>query len=225
MRACVRRWIRQHRPSGVLLEIGGGTSMLRPLIEREAPGLSYLSADIAPTDATSVVLDATDLPVRDGSVDVVVALEVLEHVDEPGRMLAEIDRALGPRGLLVLTVPFMYGIHDYRDYFRFTPLGLEQLLANTGLELRETERRGGTMVSAVGLVRSMIRYRLIGDPGGWRARGLQKQATWIAITILEVPWVPLMWCAMGVDRVIDRGSHNPPGFFFLCAKRPVPATS
>lgn len=45
------------------------------------------------------------LPFRDASFDVVLALEVLEHVEEDVRMLRELVRVLRPGGLVVISVP------------------------------------------------------------------------------------------------------------------------
>jgi SAM-dependent methyltransferase len=218
MKWAVRDWIRRLRPTGTLLEVGGGTSMLRDLIEEEAPGIHYVSSDIAPTNVTAVVLDGTDLPMRKASIDVVLALEVLEHVPDPRKMLLEFDRVLKSGGVVILTVPFMYGLHDFRDYYRYTPLGLETLLAGSRLELRETKLRGGTFVTATGLFKQLIRNTVLGDPGGWRAQGRRKKQLWLLIILLELPLMPLMWASMALDSLFDRNSHCPPGFFFLCVK-------
>ena len=45
------------------------------------------------------------LPLADGSVDTVVLLDVLEHLDEPAAAVAEARRVLRPDGQLVLSVP------------------------------------------------------------------------------------------------------------------------
>jgi SAM-dependent methyltransferase len=218
MKWAVRDWIRRHRPTGTLLEVGGGTSMLRDLIEEEAPDVHYVSSDIAPTNVTDVVLDGASLPIREASVDAVLALEVLEHMPDPRKMLFEFGRVLKNDGIVILTVPFMYGLHDFRDYYRYTPLGLETLLTGSGLELRETKLRGGTFVTATGLFKQLIRNTVLGDPGGWRAEGSRKKLLWLLIILLELPLMPLMWASMALDNLFDRNSHCPPGFFFLCVK-------
>jgi len=45
------------------------------------------------------------LPLRDGSFDLILLFEVLEHVIKPDVVLDEIRRVLKPRGILFLTVP------------------------------------------------------------------------------------------------------------------------
>jgi SAM-dependent methyltransferase len=50
--------------------------------------------------------DAGLLPIRDAAVDAVVLLDVLEHVAQPGAVLAETSRTLRPGGSLVFSVPY-----------------------------------------------------------------------------------------------------------------------
>jgi SAM-dependent methyltransferase len=49
--------------------------------------------------------DATALPIADDSADAVLLLDVVEHIAEPERALAEAHRVLRPGGVLILSVP------------------------------------------------------------------------------------------------------------------------
>jgi len=65
------------------------------------------------------------IPIKSKYVDTVVAFQVLEHIPEPDLFLSECCRILKPGGRIVLTVPFMWHIHEApHDYFRFTRYGL-----------------------------------------------------------------------------------------------------
>jgi SAM-dependent methyltransferase len=87
--------------------------------------------------------DGTRLPFRDRSFDTVLALEVLEHVGEPDRCVAEISRVLAPGGTLLLTVPLVAPLHQWPfDYWRYTTRGIEALLARHGFEIERVEARG-----------------------------------------------------------------------------------
>jgi SAM-dependent methyltransferase len=55
--------------------------------------------------AEAVKGDALDLPFADGAFDCVIASEILEHVPEDGRAIAELVRVLKPGGTLAITVP------------------------------------------------------------------------------------------------------------------------
>lgn len=96
-----------------VLEVGCGQGWLLALIADALPdatldGLDVradaieLAREVAPR-ARMVVGDAAALPYDDASFDVVVCSEVLEHVDDPARVLAEIRRV--GRGRAVISVP------------------------------------------------------------------------------------------------------------------------
>ena len=85
--------------------------------------------DVSPVHRPHVVGDASRLPLRDASIDVVTMIEVLEHVPEPWRAVDEARRVLRPGGVLVGSAPLVWPIHaDPHDYFRFTDAGLRALL-------------------------------------------------------------------------------------------------
>ena len=57
----------------------------------------------------------TDLPFRESSWDVVIASDVLEHIDDDVRAVMEIERVLRPGGAFIFSVPahpWLYGPHD-----------------------------------------------------------------------------------------------------------------
>jgi SAM-dependent methyltransferase len=218
MRGVVRRWVATCAPGSLILEVGGGTSIFRSVIEREVLDVHYLSGDIAPTDNSDVVFDATAIPMADAAVDAVLALEVLEHIALPEAMLAEVSRVLKPNGLAIITVPFMFGVHDFQDYHRFTPLGFATMAERCGLSVEQTALRGGTFVAATTLLRTLILNNIVGEPRDWRAQGRQKKVLWLVATAVLTPWAVVSWVAMGLDAIFDRTSKSPPGYFFLCRR-------
>jgi len=81
-----------------------------------------------------VFADGAALPFADASFDTVLLLEVLEHVADARAVLAEIARVLKTGGVLLLSVPFLYPLHDApHDYRRFTAPGLEAATREAGL--------------------------------------------------------------------------------------------
>lgn len=67
--------------------------------------------------AALVLADACDLPFGDETVDAVTSANLLEHVPDDERALAEIQRVLRPAGRAVLVVPAGAGLYDYYDEF------------------------------------------------------------------------------------------------------------
>jgi len=139
-----------------LLDIGSADG--RTLIELSnlmGPGLyegveySRELIDQAPPLPRNVRLlegDATALPesLSCGPYDIVTALALLEHLEEPRLALAEAVRVLKPGGLLIATCPSPFwdkvsgslGLH--RDEFHARELGkkeMQELLLSTGFEL------------------------------------------------------------------------------------------
>jgi SAM-dependent methyltransferase len=90
------------------------------------------------------VADLTSLPFAAGSFDACTNIVTLEHVREPGCVLAEIERVLQPGGRLLLVVPHEWEVHQSpNDYFRYTRHGVKYLLEEAGFADFEIEPAGG----------------------------------------------------------------------------------
>jgi SAM-dependent methyltransferase len=74
-------------------------------IEADAAALAGRRRVADASGPSFVRADATQLPLVDGSCDVVISFETIEHVADPSRMLAECRRVLRPGGRLYLSTP------------------------------------------------------------------------------------------------------------------------
>jgi 2-polyprenyl-6-hydroxyphenyl methylase/3-demethylubiquinone-9 3-methyltransferase len=91
---------------GELLDVGCGGGLLAPHLP---PGYRHTGSDLSPAaltiaaahGITPVEADAAALPFPDASFDVVVAGEILEHVEDLDTTVAEALRVLKPRGTFV----------------------------------------------------------------------------------------------------------------------------
>lgn len=113
-------------PSGysdkIIINIGSGTKKVAD---------TAINLDCYPYAGVNIVADVMDLPFVDRSVDIVIAVSLLEHVPEPETALAEIKRVLKPGGYFYCSVPFMYPFHSApRDYSRFTHSWFRHRLEN-----------------------------------------------------------------------------------------------
>lgn len=72
--------------------------------------------------------NVTQLSFADQSLDAVATLDVLEHVPDVKRALAEFARVLRPGGHLVLTVPFYCGQHASEEIARVDAAGVVEYL-------------------------------------------------------------------------------------------------
>jgi SAM-dependent methyltransferase len=137
---------------GVVLDVGCADQWVR---KRLAAGADYVSLDYPAIGAVRyaatprVFGDAQALPIRSASVDAVTMLEVIEHLPDPDKALAEAHRVLRPGGILVLSAPFAYPLHDQpHDYRRFTPHGLAWMLSRHGFQAGPARPVGGTIAAA-----------------------------------------------------------------------------
>ena len=115
----------------VVLDIGSGSSSHEGLLgsTNSLYRLDYPETNRRYGESPDVYADASSLPIRSGSVDVVLLLEVLEHIPQHLQALREIHRVLKPGGSFCTSIPFIYPIHDApNDYRRFTIHGVRLLL-------------------------------------------------------------------------------------------------
>ncbi len=73
--------------------------------------------------SASALVDIEEMPLRDSSVDRVLAVHVLEVAENPGEVLSEIWRVLAPGGRLLAIVPSRRGVWARSD---ITPFGQGQ---------------------------------------------------------------------------------------------------
>lgn len=106
-----------------VLDAGCGTGAMLDLLAR-TPGYETVGVDRSAAALSFTASRGHDrlaggdldaLPFRDGYFDVILALDVIEHLDEDGPAVCELARVLRPGGVLVTTVPayqFLWGPHD-----------------------------------------------------------------------------------------------------------------
>jgi len=112
---------------GNVLDVGAQYCPYYPLFEHKCE--SYTSLDIVDTPIVDIVCNAEDMPVDDCTYDLVLCTQVLEHCENPQRIVDECYRVLKPAGTLIVTVPSVYPVHGYpADNWRFMPNGLRHLL-------------------------------------------------------------------------------------------------
>jgi SAM-dependent methyltransferase len=114
------------------VDIGcGETAIYAPLLR--STGFDYVGLDFAGT-TPNILADAHRLPFRDGSVDTVVAISVLEHLRIPPVAMREIHRVLRPGGVLVGSVALVEPFH-MDSYLHHTHLGTIRALGDAGFDV------------------------------------------------------------------------------------------
>lgn len=165
-----------------LLSIGSGDARLRatlqPWIESRVytplagRGVRVLHHDLEPSEGVDVAGDLTD-PAFLGTLEQlkvrsVMCCNVLEHVPDPARVAAAIERTVAPGGYLLVTVPHRYPYH---------PGPIDTLFRPTVDELRLLFPALAVTSSAEIRCESLIAY-LLASPTKWAsvARGVRTSA-------------------------------------------------
>lgn len=148
------RWVERRRlgalvalaaaaPGTRVLEVGCGAGHV---LERFA-GVTRVGIDLSPTmlarsrrrlgpDVPLMRASADRLPFDDGSFDVVLCTEVLEHVQDPAAVVAELTRVAGPDGRVIVSIPNEANIDRAKRLIRrLTPFrGVLRNIASEGNE-------------------------------------------------------------------------------------------
>lgn len=129
------------QPGQLVLDAGSGRAPYRDLFAHAR----YETADFLAVKGKTYteqdyVCDLAEIPVEDARFDHVLLTQVLEHIPEPARVLAELHRVLKPGGTLWLTAPLFYVEHERPyDFFRYTQFGLRHLVEGAGFDVEEVE--------------------------------------------------------------------------------------
>jgi len=165
---------------GKLLDVGAGSSPYEDLIMASGKVSEYIKLDFASSDyhqghELDLTWDGKTIPLDAQSVNTVFMTEVLEHVQRPGEMLREVRRVLKPGGVLFLTVPFSWPMHELPyDYHRFTPIALRAYLEEASFDVQDIEMLGGWDHSLALQIGLWLTNRRMGE----RKRRIAKLVAW-----------------------------------------------
>jgi len=151
----ISRWLADRFVERVAAEVPEGARVLDAgagdcAYRANFPHAHYVGVDFAKGSGKTdygdldVVGNLLSLPFSDGSFDVVLSVNVLEHVAEPAQMMWEMSRVLRRGGVLYLLAPQSARVHqEPYDFYRYTEYGLRHLAEGAGLTVEELEPTGG----------------------------------------------------------------------------------
>ena len=150
---------------GVAVDVGAGTAPYRSLFLKR--GIKYVRCDIeGEADVKIVPGEPIDLP--DGSADLVISFQVLEHVWDLDWYLGQCHRLLKPDGRLLISTHGTWLYHPHpTDYRRWTRDGLVKELETRGFAVENVKALLGplswtTQFRALGYYEVL---RKLGAPG------------------------------------------------------------
>ncbi len=142
----------------LMVDIGAGEipyySIFSDVIER------YIAIDMEgsmpendPRPIEQKISAAESLPLDSEIADIVMSNQVLEHVLDPVKAVAESHRILKKGGLFIGSVPHISPVHlEPYDFRRFTDLGVRKLLEEAGFTRITIEGNSGVFGAAAMLV-------------------------------------------------------------------------
>ena len=159
-----------------IIDIGGGLRIDRSknnrfnqdnleLLKDVVLKTDYKIMDLVPDYHPDIVGDIHHMPFKDGEIDAIFCLAVLEHVQDPIRGVDDCYRVLKSGGKALFYVPFLYYYHNDEgycsDYWRYTHEGCKYLFRNfKKVELCPVRGRFGTIAR-------LTSPKYLSKLGGW----------------------------------------------------------
>lgn len=150
---------------GKMLDVGCGDKPYYQIFKNKIN--SYTGIDKFNKNA-DIKVDFLEAKIENQSYDTVICTQVLEHIEDPKKLLGKINKILKKNGILILTVPFMGTLHEIpNDYYRFTRYSITKLLNGTGFKITYIKEEGNWISSIANLIcfylestfnRYLIRY-------------------------------------------------------------------
>ena len=206
------------RLEGAVLDVGAGESPWREWLPDTA---SYRGIDVGNAGEFGMeqgrdditYYDGRTIPFPDASFDGAICIEVLEHVEDPSALVAEIARCLRPGATLLVTVPWSARRHHVpHDYHRFTRERLQQLFEGSGFgHVKVAER--GTDISAIASKLVVLSLRLA-------PRRLRPQVLWtLPLSLLLLPVTVSFVVFAHMSEHLGMGAKEDPLGYFVRAIR------
>lgn len=124
--------------SGRILDVGCGNRIYEYIF----PEAEYIGIDIeisgrdANEKLPDIYFDGTNIPFEECYFDFIVCTEVLEHCEDPKRLIEEMYRVLKFEGRALITTPFLWGEHEIPyDFRRYTSYGLKKYLLGANFKI------------------------------------------------------------------------------------------
>ncbi|MDA7717817.1 class I SAM-dependent methyltransferase [Pseudomonadales bacterium] len=142
-----------------VLDVGCGNQIYKPFIEFNR----YQGIDVEVSGHNKNLMkvdryfDGENIPFSDCLFDLVLCSEVLEHVLNPEKLVSEMKRVVKDGGLILITVPSMWGEHEVPfDFRRYTSYGIKKIVTDAGLTIIKYQKESAGVLSLIRLGLSQV---------------------------------------------------------------------
>lgn len=168
-RAMMNSWLarRVGKLEGVVYDLGGGgTPSYKDVLHLPS---TFYNVDMMAEAMPTIVADIEKpLPIAEGTADVVLLFNTLEHVFHYQHVIDEMYRILKPGGRVIVYVPFMVGFHTFQgkgffinDYFRYSQSALDRIFHQSGFRQIKIVPLGGLYWVMADLAIVAVRFRVL----------------------------------------------------------------
>ncbi len=210
--------------NGAVLDVGCGPGGSRRLLGRygrmTGVDLRPRALEIARRGGYETVLVSRieEMGLRSQAFDTVVALDVIEHVDDDAAVLGEMFRACRSGGMALISVPayeFLWGPQDVVSHHkrRYSRRGLRQVVQAAGFQVVRLTYFNTFLFPVVAAVR-LLQHVVSTDPAGEPRSDFEKAPWWLVSKTSE--WI------FSTERLIVPFVDLPFGVSILClASKPA----
>ena len=209
-------------PSGIkILDAGAGEGRNQKFCSH----LDYTSLDIGEYDGigdklglhkgnrdyskVDIIADIENIPIKDGTFDAVLCVEVLEHTKNPNVALKEIYRVLKKGGTLILTAPFNSLTHYAPHFYStgFSSYYYNHHLTELGFEIIELTPNGNFFEYIAQEIR--------------RVKSVSENYTSKKLSFIFNASIYIVLHYLSKLSIVDKGSNELLclGYFVICKKR------
>lgn len=216
-------------PNPVILDIGCSSGFLIENIKSEMPDAFIVGTDVVMGPLSKLAashpeipllhFDLTTCPLPDNSVDAVVLLNVLEHIEDDALAIQQLFRILKPGGVAVIEVPAgpeLYDIYDelLMHFRRYKITGLRDLFLKAGFNVLRQSHMGFFLYPGFFLVKQLQRSK-------WKNVSEKEKSSLVAQNINQTGENPFFRMLMKLELNIGEVLSYPFGIrCLLTAKKP-----
>ena len=214
--ATLNKWVQSKAP--VIIDIGCSSGSMLRLMRERLPhatliGADYISGPLRGLAASLpgipfLQFNLVSCPLPSSSVDAVVLLNVLEHIEDDRAAMEQVFRILKPGGVAVIEVPagpHLFDVYDKQlmHFRRYTLRSLCDKLAETHFIVKERSHLGVFLYPAFAIVKKRNkRYMYCSD---------ERQREIVARNVSQSSNSPLMNAIMRVEEGLRPYLHYPIG--------------